>query len=971
MTTDARHLQPDVWRGLGADGAPLAAGHGGGNIPRHGHDDEAAGMTSAAFDRRRLMQLMGASIGLAGLGGCNSGTQYGAPLMSQPRSERAWAEGAPVIYATALELGGIARGVLVETVDGRPVKIEGNPRHPGSLGATDAFMQAEILSLYDPDRSSQPLERGRPVSWQAAHAMLREVGQAAEASGGRGLHVLMGASGSPTQSRLIRELAAVLPGARVFHHDPIGPENTRLGARLAFGRDIASAADLTTADVVLSFGDDLLGAGPDQVRHGAAFAERRRRGRQSGRMPHLIVAESTPSLTGARADLRLPLSPREIERLAFEIAAVLGLTGEVDGGHRASAQAIAAELSAAGAAALVSVGRAMPPAVHAIAHAINAMLGAVGRTVRYRNSSTLASPAEPVNALRDALATGEVTTFLCLGANPAYDVPSDCELASLIAGVPLSVHVAVHAEETAHVCRWHLPAQHVLESWGDATAFDGTASIVQPVTTPLVEAVSALEVLSGLMGKSARARDLVRATWVPQWGGEAEQRWQSALIDGVIAGSESPEVRVELSGAWNAGLTRPPAAKGLAVAFVPDPAMWDGRFAGNAWLQELPKPLTQQVWGNAALMAAGQAMALGLRNGDVVRITGGERTIEAPVLIVPGHAERVITLPLGYGRAAAGPVGSGVGFNAYELRSSAAAWGLDDITLVPAKRRVALVTTQHHHSLEGRDIVRVALPADAGTRSEPAPALPSLYPDHRSDGHAWGMTVDLDACIGCNACVVACQAENNIPVVGPREAAAGREMHWLRIDLYYSGSPAAPQTWFQPVLCMHCEKAPCEVVCPVNATVHSSEGLNDMVYNRCIGTRTCSNNCPYKVRRFNWFDYARREPGKEGARLNPDVTVRPRGVMEKCTFCTQRISAARIAARIEGRPVRDGDIVTACQQACPARVFTFGDVNDRESAVSRSKQEGRNYALLGELSTRPRTTYLARIAARGGEADGT
>jgi Fe-S-cluster-containing dehydrogenase component len=424
-------------------------------------------------------------------------------------------------------------------------------------------------------------------------------------------------------------------------------------------------------------------------------------------------------------------------------------------------------------------------------------------------------------------------------------------------------------------------------------------------------------------------------------------------------------VLVTLRDGWDPGGPTAAPAAAVDVVFAPDPAVWDGRFANNGWLQELPKPLTKQVWGNAALIAPETAAAMRIATGDVLEITVCDNTVAAPAWILPGHAPGAVTLPLGYGRPRAGGVGSRVGFDAYPLRTTAAPW-IAAARVTPLGRREALISTQHHHAVAGRDIVRVVAPGEAAER--PGPPQPSLYPDWTYEGHAWGMAIDLDACIGCNACVIACQAENNVAVVGPDQVARGREMHWLRVDRYHAGDPAAPATYFQPVPCMHCETAPCEVVCPVNATVHSAEGLNDMVYNRCIGTRTCSNNCPYKVRRFNFVHYQTAEYAVPADVLNPQVTVRDRGVMEKCTYCVQRIGAARIRAGIEDRPIRDGEVVTACQQACPTQAIVFGDVNDPDSAVSGLKRSTRNYALLGELNTKPRTTYLGRLARREGDS---
>ena len=930
---------------------------------RPGYGGESAG-PPADIDRRRLMQLMAASLALAG-SGCNSGTRFGAPLLSRPVSNAAWADGKPVVYATSLALDGVGRGVLVKTIDSRPIKIEGNPLHPASLGASDAYMQAEILSLYDPQRSRSPLERGLQRSWAEANAMLSALVRDVAERNGRGLHVLTGATVSPTCARLLGGLRRRLPAARVHAHVPIDNESARAGAWLAFGRAVEVIHDLRQADTIVCLGADILGHGPLQTRYAADFAMRRAQGRQTGRMPLLIAAETTPGLTGARADRRLALSPHDVGLLARDIAAELEALPETR--HRGGSMpggSIAAALRASGPGAVVIAGHDQPAGVHAIAHAVNSKLGAVGRTVRYLEPALPElQGAESLAALMAAIDAGEVTHLVVIESNPAYSGPGDLDVAAHIARVPHSVHLGLYEDETARACRWHLPQRHVLESWGDTITFDGTAGLQQPATSPLVEALSPIELLAHLLRMPRDGMALVQQTWRARWTSDFEQRWPAALESGIVEGSASSPMEARLRDGWATSLPSNGAAPaGIAVHFTPDPSVWDGRYACNAWLQELPKPLSKQTWGNAARLAADTAARLGFKHGDVISITVGERAIEAPVEIARGQATDTVSLPLGYGRTTAGPVGSHVGFDAYRLRASESPWVLTGARLAATGRRQPLVTTQRHHSMEGRDIVRI-VEADAlqGMRGEPAPQRASLYPEHPYQSYAWGMSIDLDACFGCNACVIACQAENNVPVVGAREVAAGREMHWLRVDRYFVSEQDAGEACFQPVPCMQCEKAPCEVVCPVNATVHSSEGLNDMVYNRCIGTRTCSNNCPYKVRRFNWFDYAAMEPGKTGASLNPEVTVRPRGVMEKCTYCTQRISAARIEARMDGRAVRDEEILTACQQACPTRAIVFGDAGNANAAVSRAKQDPRNYALLGELNTRPRTTYLARV----------
>ncbi|MCL4767770.1 MAG: TAT-variant-translocated molybdopterin oxidoreductase [Hyphomicrobiaceae bacterium] len=918
-----------------------------------------------AVDRRGLLGRMAASLALAGLGGCAVNRQpWGAPLLSHPRLPPLHTPGVPLRFATSLELDGLGRGMLVESTDGRPVKIEGNPLHPASLGGTDAFAQAEVLSLYDPDRSDAPSASGARMSWADAWRVVNDLGQQARSSGGAGLYVLLEPRASPTVDRLVARARLLLPEARWFTHAPLATGTAHAASRTVFGRPLDQVLDLTAADVIVTLGGDLLCSGAAAIRYAADFAQRRRAPDRP--LPRLYAAESTPSLTGARADLRLMAPPRTVEAAARQILAFLrGPTATT--GQLAFAQAAAADLRRAGARGVVAAGREQPRDVQAIANAINGELGAAGVTMRYIEPVIALEdpPMGSLASLAEAIAAGRVRALLILGGNPAYDAPGDLDFSNLLSRVPMSMHIGTYQDETAILCRWHLPARHALESWGDLRAFDGTAGLRQPATVPLIQATAIEELLARVIGEPGDAHALVQATWREDWGDRFEALWLKSLEDGVIAGSAYPPVAVAAPSGWRPGSAEAGGApSGQTVVFAPDPSVWDGRFANNGWLQELPKPLTKQVWGNAALMAPATAAAFGLRTGDMALFTHGGLSVEAPVWLLPGHAPDVTTMTLGFGRRAAGRIGSRRGFDAYQLRSSEQPWAIEGVTIIATGRRQELVSTQHHHSMEGRDIVRVAAAAAPPPPHEPETRLPSMYPEYVYDGNAWGMAIDLDLCLGCNACVIACQAENNVPIVGPDEVARGREMHWLRIDRYFAGPLAAPETYFQPVLCMHCEKAPCEVVCPVNATVHSSEGLNEMTYSRCVGTRTCSNNCPYKVRRFNWFNYGQRPFSAPDEVYNPEVTVRWRGVIEKCTYCVHRIGAARIAAGMENRPIRDGELMTACQQACPTRAIVFGNINDPGSAVADRKASPRNYALLGELNTRPRTTYLARLSQK-------
>jgi molybdopterin-containing oxidoreductase family iron-sulfur binding subunit len=924
---------------------------------------EFPNVAPAEVDRRAALRLMATSLALGGLAACGDRSRTGAPLLSRPRALSGQAAGEPSMLATSLELGGYGCGVLVRAQDGRPIKIEGNPLHPASLGATDVFAQAEVLSLYDPDRSREPRENGQPRDWQAMERFIRGARNELVVSEGRGLHILMPPLASPTVERMMRSAREVFPHAVWHAYAPITDEQRWAGAELAFGRAVDLVYDLRQADVIVTIGGDLFAGEPGRIRYAADYQTRRRDADRP--LPRLVAIESTPSLAGARADERIVLRPREIEGFARALPAALESNEPVAAAPPAAMQ-LAAELRRAGRRALIVVGREQPPVVHALAHAIHVRLDAFGTTLRAIDLVLPASArTRSIADLATAIAAGSVSRLLILGGNPAYDAPADLDLAALIPRVPLSLHVGYYADETAALCRWHIPQCHVLEGFGDLRAFDGSVGLQQPATARLAPSFSVAETLSVLIGQAVEGRAIIEPTWREAWGSDLAIRLDRALEDGIVEGTAFASVPVKLQEGWKPGPPSVAPAAPIDIVFAPDPCLWDGRFANNGWLQELPKPLSKQVWGNAALIAPETAEAMRVASGDVIEIAAGDRAIAAPAWILPGQAAGTVTLPLGYGRRRAGAVGNLVGFDAYPLRTSAAPW-LAAGEARPLGRRQALVSTQHHHAVAGRDVVRIVAPDETAERF--SGERPSLYPAWTYEGHAWAMTIDLDACIGCNACVIACQAENNVAVVGPEQVARGREMHWLRVDRYHAGDPAAPATYFQPVPCMHCETAPCEVVCPVNATVHSAEGLNDMVYNRCIGTRTCSNNCPYKVRRFNFLDYQGGDHAVPADVLNPQVTVRERGVMEKCTYCVQRISAARIAAGIEDRRIRDGEIMTACQQACPTEAIVFGDVNDPDSAVSRLKRSPRNYALLGELNTKPRTTYLARLAPRDDES---
>ncbi len=936
----------------------------------------------ASPDRRRFLQLMAASIALAGMSGCGAEEEPRelSPHVEQPPGV---IPGRPRYFATATGLDGFGSGVLLKHEMTRPIKVEGNPDHPASLGGTSAVGQASILGLYDPYRAQSIIGNGQIASWESAITMLTARRSMLAERGGQGFRLLTGAVTSPTLLAQIAALRAMLPDMQWHQWEPLHRDTLSEGARLAFGRDIDMVFDLTKADVIVGIESDLISGAPGHWRYGRDFAVRRRAGEVREAMSRVYALEATPTLIGAKADHRFITKPSESAAALRFIAATVG-AGPADWSNEAAPHSdalklLAADLMSHRGRSLLHAGREQPPEIHALCHAINQALGNFGQTLRA--IEPVAAPvadghARSLSTLTDDMAAGKVDTLLILSANAVYTAAADKDFGAALGRVGLSIYLGDYADETAERCHWHIPATHEYEAWGDIRAFDGTATIQQPQVRPLYGGHSAHEVLAVLLGET-RPDDLslLRAHWQHSAGeSNFENFWRSSLRAGVVPNSAAPQVPVSLRRDYaDAVATAASKETGLTLLFRPDIGVWDGRFAGNAWLQEVPRPLTRIAWDNAALIAPATAERLGVSQAELVELSLGARKLRAPVWILPGQAADCITLPLGYGRHRAGPVGSDVGFNAYLLRSADAPWQAIDagLTRMDGKQHTFAVE-QVENLVQGRDLIR---DADLSTLLEDPASLTyskneaTLYPGFPDDGIAWAMSISLNSCIGCQACVVACQAENNIPVVGKSETARGRAMHWLRIDRYYQGDLDDPGTAFQPVPCMHCENAPCEVVCPVQATMHDAEGVNVMVYNRCVGTRFCSNNCPYKVRRFNWFGYAYAE-NRPRESWNPDVTVRDRGVMEKCTYCVQRTRQTMIAANREDRPIRDGEVMTACQQACPTQAIVFGDRNDRDSAVARRKASPLDYPILDDLNTRPRTTYEMVIRNRNPDLKG-
>ena len=993
-------------------------------------------------ERRTFLKLMGASLALAGLSGCViQPPEKVVPYVKQPEEE---IPGKGLYFATAFSLGGIATPLLARSNEGRPTKLEGNPDHPNNRNsdtsdkgssATDIFSQASILTLYDPDRSQTPLYRGDTRAWSTFVAEIRGLiekeNDGLKAKKGAGLRFLTETITSPTLAAQMKALLTDFPEAKWHQYEPVNRDNARAGAMMAFGQPVNTIYDFSKAERILSLGSDFLACQPGSLRYARDFAARRRISGEMTEMNRLYVVESTPTPTGANADHVWRVKPHEVGSIAGSLWVKTNTSLK---SNDQMIEAISRDLQAHNGASIVIVGDEQPPDVHLLGHALNERHGNVGKTVFYTEPIE-ANPVDQTQSLRDLvneIDAGKVDTLIIIGGNPAYNTPIDLRLdLNRLNKVKLRAHLSLYNNETSEICHWHISATHYLESWGDTRSYDGTVTIVQPLIAPLYEGRTAHEMLTlfsdnydrkpydivkeywrgqaataGPGVSTASGRDRVVSAGSPP---EFESWWRKCLHDGFIPNTALPAKTVALKSDWATSLasspdTQPPKPNTLEIIFRSDPSIYDGRFANNGWLQELPRPLTKITWDNVALISANSAKKLGVApqnyeedkrgRGAMVdqlelKLNGRAISKAVPAWIMPGQPDDVITIHLGYGRTRAGRVGdvtiadpdtrlpSG-GFNAYDIRASDAPWSALGAQATKAAGRYEIATTQVHFNMEGRNLLRESsfdeylkdkehLREEQEKQKKELHEL-SLYKDFdykdQGNGYAWGMSIDLNSCVGCNACTIACQSENNIPIVGKNQVIRSREMHWIRVDAYFKGDdPNKPPDgpFFQPVPCMHCENAPCEPVCPVHATVHSSEGLNDMVYNRCVGTKYCSNNCPYKVRRFNFFLYQDWETPTYQLMRNPDVSVRSRGVMEKCTYCVQRIQSAKIQSEIEGRQVRDGEIVTACQSVCPTEAIVFGNINDPNSKVSKLKALERDYSLLGELNTRPRTTYLSAL----------
>jgi MoCo/4Fe-4S cofactor protein with predicted Tat translocation signal len=975
---DAEKTGPEYWRSL-----EELAGSDDFQDALHREFPKGASEWVDSVSRRGFLKVMGASLGLAGMTGCVRLPLE--PIVPYVRQPEEMIPGRPTFYATACTLGGYASPLLVESHLGRPTKVEGNDQHPASLGGTDIFAQASILGLYDPDRSQTVVSMGDLRSWQAFLGAIRGPLNIQKGLQGAGIRILTPTISSPTLADQLRGFLKVYPQAKWHVYEPVNRDNVLEGSKMAFGQPVETRYDLSKADVIVSLDADFLYAGfPGNTRYIRDFAKRRNP--DDGKMNRLYVIESTPTSTGAKADHRWPLRASQIEGfVGAYLSSDATKTKELfvrDHGT-ADVENLAADIWAHRGTSVVIAGDHQSPTVHALAHAMNANLGNVGKTVFYSDPVD-ANPLNQNESLKELVADmrgGKVDLLIILGGNPAYDAPADLNFADALTNskIPLRVHHGLYQNETAELCQWHVNQAHELEAWGDARAYDGTVSIIQPLIAPLYNGKSALEFVALLSGQAdATGYDLVRAYWQKQHtGADFEQFWRKALHDGWIEGTTLSPKSVTAKSA-----TAPPDTKAdpnaIELNIRRDPTIYDGQFSNNGWLQELPKPMTKLTWDNAVLIGPKMAERLNIATEDVVELELNGKKVQGPVWIQAGHPDNSVTVFLGYGRKRAGRVGTAQGFDAYALRTSAAPWIATGVIIRKTGETYKLASTQGMQSMDTPDgghrpLVRETTLEEYRkepdfAKEEETPYALSLYEPYpyKSEDYAWGMAIDLNSCVGCNNCMLACQSENNIAVVGKEQVVIGRHMHWIRVDAYYQGDRDNPKAFFQPVPCMQCENAPCEVVCPVGATVHSTEGLNDMTYNRCVGTRYCSNNCPYKVRRFNFLLFQDWETPQYKMMRNPDVSVRSRGVMEKCTYCVQRINERRIdvetaSVREEKKILIGDELQTACQQSCPAGAIIFGNINDPNSKVSKLKAQSRNYSLLGELNTRPRTTYLAEV----------
>lgn len=945
--------------------------------------ENASEMTNPVT-RRKFLTLMGASVAFAGLAGCRRPVEKIIPYVTAPENI---VPGKSMQYATAMPFGLNSYGLVVESHVGRPTKIEGNKRHSVTMGKSNRLIQAEMLNLYDPDRSQSVLYNNEESSWAGFVNSWKKTYKTFVETKGKGLAVVSPSFASPTLYGIYEQFKKDLPEAIWVAHETVSDRNIYDGLEIAFGRVVQPKYDFSKAKIVLSLDSDFLLTETDDISATAGFAKARKVD-ETKEMNRLYVVENSYTSTGAMADHRLRLQTSMVEPFTMAVIDELKKQGQninIDIKAEVAAQfdrkwikALVKDLVANKGQSLILAGRKQPAAVHAMVATINEALDARGKTVRYlQQKDVLRDNASTLRNVIKAIDAGTVNTLVMMNVNPVYDAPVDLNFEEVFAKLKHSISFASHVDETAAKCEWHIPSSHFLESWNDVRAIDGMASVVQPLIEPLFKSIPLVQMAALVSsGEDKTAYDLVQETWKDRLvAGNFDRQWRKLLNEGVFKADVFKALSIKVNDKKvntylkeNVVFRKAAATDNLEIVFQESAAIFDGRYANNGWLQEMPHPVSKIAWDNPAFISPNTADKLKLKNEDVVTLKLGGKKMDIPVWILPGHADLSVTLTLGYGRESAGRVGNKVGFNVSKLRQSTAPDFMLGGSLSASGLTYTLANTQDHGSMEGRPIVREATLEEFNQHPNFAaemvehPPLESLWEEPKYDeGNQWGMTIDLNACTGCNACMLACQSENNIPVVGKEQVAKGREMSWIRLDRYFSGDLSDPEVVYQPVACQHCENAPCEQVCPVAATTHDEEGLNVMTYNRCIGTRYCSNNCPYKVRRFNFFNYTNELPELVKMAQNPDVTVRFRGVMEKCTFCTQRITRGKIDAKNQGRELLDGDIQSACQQSCPAEAIQFGNILDPNSKVVESKSSPRNYELLAELNLKTRNTFLAKV----------
>lgn len=941
----------------------------------HREFPEEASVLEDPISRRRFVQLMGASMAFAGLTSCRMPKESLVPYVKDPEG---LLPGQSQYYASAFALAGHAQGVLVKSNEGRPTKIEGNKLHVQSQGVASIFAQAAVLSMFNPERLKAPMWGGKAKTWLSFFDSWKTLARSLESNKGKGLVLITESVPSRSFAVLKQAFHARFPEAKWLTHEAIN----RRGLDMRPAKSALSVQDarydLKSAKVIASFNEDFLGHHPEHLRLIREFSAHRKPNNAADGMNRLYMLESSVSVTGTNADHRLALRPSEILGALQQLATELGVTVSVGSAgapklaarHQRFIKVLADDLRLNPGQSLVAVGPNCGPQSQVIARSINERLGNLDKTLSYAPviDQGIANASEERAFLQALNSDSKIDALLVLGANPAYTLASAADWGTLFKKAKFSAVLSDEPNETTALSQWVLPRSHFLESWLDVRSADGSEAIAQPIIEPLFDSKSSLEFMALLAKDELESgHGYVLKTWQSIFGeANFKEKWQRALHDGVVV-SEKPFPYQALAVDYPQAPSKVIASGKYELHFSPSYASFDGRFASNAWLQEVPHPVTKVVWNNPVILSHATASELGAQNGREIEIQVGDRKVTGSVWVLPGHPDGVLGLTLGYGRTKGPSTAVNVGADFYPVFNGADVLAQADVKVLPLSKRV--VSTQNHWSMEGRPIIRSASLAFFKQHPEFAkhavehPPLKSLWEEKKyNEGYQWGMTIDLSTCIGCSSCSIACQSENNIPVVGEDQVEKGREMQWIRIDRYFEGeNEADPQFVHQPMMCQHCENAPCEQVCPVNATVHDDEGLNAMAYNRCIGTRYCSNNCPYKVRRFNFLDYTGDTPELQKMANNPRVTVRARGVMEKCTYCIQRINEKKHEAKIEGRTLSGDEVVTACQQACPAGAIEFGNILDKESRVAKAKQSPRSYEVLAELNVKPRTSYLARI----------